>query len=65
MKVLITAIFGLFAMLMVSMPVRAAAAPESAQPRVIQAFYPHPEYSYWHGACRDPRFRHRHPFLCW
>lgn len=65
MKPLITAIFALAAMLMISMPVRAATVPENGQPRLIQVFYPHPEYSHWHGACRDPRFRHHHPFLCW
>jgi hypothetical protein len=65
MKLWVTAIIGLFAMLMVSMPVRAAVGPESWQPPVIQALYPQAQYGHWYRACRDPRFRRHHPFLCW
>ena len=65
MKLWVTAIIGLFAMLMVSMPVGAGARPETGQPQVIEAFYPRAPYHHWRGACRDPRFRRHHPFLCW
>ena len=65
MKLWVTAIIGLFAMLMVSMPVGAGAGSETGQGQVVQAFYPQPPYGHWHGACRDPRFRRHHPFLCW
>lgn len=65
MKPLVAAIIGLFAMLMVSMPVRAAAIPEGWRPPVIQAFYPQAYYGHWYAACRDPHFRRHHRYLCW
>jgi hypothetical protein len=71
MKLCISALVGMFAMLTVSMPrVAAAAEPTTFQPSVIDVHYwadnPYHHYDHWYGgACRDPRFRRHHPFLCW
>jgi hypothetical protein len=62
----ISAIVAVFALLMVLMPVRAADVAPGSQPAVIQVLYPEAYYGHhWYGACRDPHFRRRHPFLCW
>jgi hypothetical protein len=64
MRLGISAIVALFALLVVLVPVRAADVPVAAQPATIQALYA--EGHHWHrGACRDPRYRRHHPFLCW
>jgi hypothetical protein len=65
MKLGISAIVALFALLVVLLPVRAADVPVSAQPAAIQAFYAQGHDWHWSGACRDPRYRRHHPFLCW
>jgi hypothetical protein len=94
MKLWISALVGIFAMLIVWMPRPVTAAePMTFQPRVMDVHhwandpYHHPHWdggtdwngggpwyggAHWNGggpwyggACRDPRFRRHHPFLCW
>jgi hypothetical protein len=65
MKLGISAIVAFFALLMVLIPVRAADVPAGVQAPAIQVSYPEAHYGHWYGACRDPRFRRHHPFLCW
>jgi hypothetical protein len=67
MKPWISGLVGMFAILLVLMP-RPVAASEQVivQPLVMQAHYwrtdaYHPP---WYSACRNPRFRRHHPFLC-
>jgi len=66
MKLWISVSAGLLAM-MFCMPHPAAAEPRTVQPQVIRTQYVSREayYRHWHSACRDPRFRRHHPFLCW
>jgi hypothetical protein len=68
MKLWISALVGMLAMLFVWMPRPVAASePVTVQPQVISASYWSGDvyYHHWNNACRDPRFRRHHRFLCW
>jgi hypothetical protein len=67
MKLCIAALVGMLAMLMVWIPRPVASEPRTVQPQVISTEYlsPGESYGYWIRACRDPRYRRHHPFLCW
>jgi hypothetical protein len=67
MKLWISALVGMFALLIVSMPSPAASEAQAVQPQVISAQYLSPVayYGHWHGGCGNPHFRRHHRFLCW
>jgi hypothetical protein len=71
MKLWISVLVAMFAMLIIWMPRPAAAAEPitTLQPRIIDVHYwandPYHHHHQWYGACRDPHFRRHYPFLCW
>ena len=70
MKLWKITIAAMFALLMLTLPEPASANPGHWQPREIHEFAgyrPFTTASYGHHlfACRDPRFRRHHRWLCW
>ncbi len=69
MKIMISAIAAFFMLFMMIMPISASADstvtpqnPPAAYGQIYQTAYWGHHYG---GACRNPRFRHHHRWLCW
>jgi len=69
MKLWKITIAAMFALLMLTLAGRASANPGHWPPRVIQQSAEYRPFATAYGhhlfACRDPRFRRHHPWLCW
>jgi hypothetical protein len=67
MKLWISTLAGMLVMFFVWMPGPVGGSePVTVQPQVISAGYWSTDayHHHWINACRDPRFRRHHPFLC-
>jgi hypothetical protein len=67
MKLWISGLIGILAILAVWVPRPVASEASAIQPQVINAEYlsPDPSYGHWTAACRDPHYRRHHRFQCW